>query len=155
MLQHLTEPVTARREMHRVCRPGGRVAVRDSDYAAMTWYPPQAGLDRWLDMYRRVARSNRGEPDAGRRLLSWARAAGFDEITCSATAWCFATPEQRAWWAGLWAERVTGSALAAQAVDRHFATHEDLEDMADGWRRWAAHDDAWFAVLHGEILCRA
>jgi hypothetical protein len=49
----------------------------------MTWYPPQAGLDRWLDLYERVARSNRAEPDAERRLLSWVRAAGFSKITSS------------------------------------------------------------------------
>jgi hypothetical protein len=30
-----------------------------------------------------------------------------------------------------------------------------LREIADGWRRWAAHPDGWCAVLHGEILCRA
>ncbi|MGH3882941.1 MAG: methyltransferase domain-containing protein [Pseudonocardiaceae bacterium] len=154
VLQHLAEPVSALREMRRVCTSGGVVAARDADYAAMTWYPPQAGLDRWLDLYQRVTRSNRAEPNAGRHLLSWARAAGFDEITSSATAWCYATPEERRWWGGLWADRITSSALAAQALDRHFATRDDLEDMADAWRHWAAQDDAWFAILHGEILCR-
>ncbi|MGH3974529.1 MAG: SAM-dependent methyltransferase, partial [Pseudonocardiaceae bacterium] len=104
--------------------------------------------------YQRVARGNQAEPDAGRHLLSWAKAAGFTEITSSASAWCFATPEERAWWGGLWAQRVTQSALAGQAGERHFATREDLEDMADGWRQWSERDDGWFAVLHGEVLCR-
>jgi len=146
--------VAALREMRRVCTPGGIVAARDADYAAMTWYPPQAALDRWLDLYRRVARTNRAEPDAGRRLLSWATAAGFSEITSSAAVWCYATPEERAWWGGLWAQRVTASALAGQAVDRNLATRDDLEDIADGWRQWAAQNDGWFALLHGEVLCR-
>ncbi|HEV7452405.1 MAG TPA: methyltransferase domain-containing protein [Pseudonocardiaceae bacterium] len=154
VLQHLVEPVVALREMRRVCRTGGTVAARDADYAAMAWHPPDARLDRWLDLYRRVARSNRAEPDAGRRLLSWARAAGFGEITASATAWCFATPGERAWWGGLWAQRVTSSTLASQALDRHLAGREDLEDIADGWRQWAEQADGWFAVLHSEVLCR-
>ena len=153
LLQHLMEPVAALEEMRRVCKPGGYVAARDADFAAMTWYPLDARLDRWLDMYQRVARSNRAEPDAGRRLLCWARAAGFGKITSSATAWCFATPEERAWWGGLWADRVTSSALAHQALSRHLATRQDLEDMAIAWRQWAEQDDGWFAVLHGEVLC--
>ena len=34
VLQHLTDPVAALREMARVCRPGGVIAVRDVDYGA-------------------------------------------------------------------------------------------------------------------------
>ena len=29
-----------------------------------------------------------------------------------------------------------------------------LDRMAAAWREWAATDTAWFAVLHGEVLCR-
>ena len=74
------EPVAALAEMRRVCRPDGIVAARDSDYAAMTWFPADPLLDRWLSIYREVARANGGEPDAGRRLLAWGRAAGFAEV---------------------------------------------------------------------------
>ncbi|RKT07783.1 ubiquinone/menaquinone biosynthesis C-methylase UbiE [Streptomyces sp. 3211.6] len=155
VLQHVGDPVRALREMRRVCRPGGIVAVRDADYAAMTWYPATPGLEEWLELYRRVARANGGEPDAGRRLLSWARAAGFTEVRASATAWCYATPEEVAWWSELWADRTTASSYAQAAVGGGHATDAALERIAAAWRTWGDAPDAWFSVLNGELLCRA
>src|SRR5262249_21354898 len=87
VLQHVADPVKALAEMRRVCRPDGLVAARDSDYAGFTWFPLLPELDEWLALYHRIARANGGEPDAGRRLLSWARAAGFTDIDVSASTW--------------------------------------------------------------------
>jgi SAM-dependent methyltransferase len=150
VLQHLADPVAALREMQRVSR--GVVAARDSDYTAFTWYPAEPALDAWLDLYRTIARANGGEPNAGRFLLAWAHAAGFTEVRSGASAWCYASPEDRAWWGGLWADRMTDSAIARQAVADGYASAPALRDIADGWRRWALHPDGWFAVVHGEIL---
>ena len=93
LLQHLSDPVAALKEMRRVCRDGGLVAARDSDYGGMIWYPDHDDLAEWLALYRQVARAIGGEPDAGRRLLSWAQAAGFAGIEASASAWCYTSPE--------------------------------------------------------------
>ncbi len=155
VLQHLADPVAAVAQMRRVCRPGGVVAARDSDYAGMFWFPEDPGLGEWQDLYRRVARALGGEPDAGRRMLHWARAAGFGDIEVSASSWCYATAADRSWWGGLWAERVTRSNFAGQAVRLGFATPGDLDRLAAAWRRWTAADDGWFLIPHGEILCRA
>jgi 2-polyprenyl-3-methyl-5-hydroxy-6-metoxy-1,4-benzoquinol methylase len=155
VLQHLNDPVGALREMRRVCKSGGIVAARDSDYEAMTWYPEVPAMSAWLRMYDAVARANNGEPNAGRHLLAWAHAAGFTDVQASASTWCYATPDDRAWWGSLWADRITQSAIAEQAVEIGAATESELQEMAAAWRRWTTEPDGWFAVLHGEILCRA
>ncbi|MET9334598.1 methyltransferase domain-containing protein [Streptomyces cellulosae] len=154
VLQHVGDPVAALREMRRVTRPGGYVAVRDADYAAMTWYPSVEGLDVWLDLYRRVARANGGEPDAGRRLKAWALEAGFGDVTATSGTWTYSTAEERAWWSGLWADRTVASAYAERAVEGGHTTPAELQAVAAAWREWGAREDGWFAVLHGEILCR-
>ena len=153
VLQHLADPVGALAEMRRVTRPGGIVAVRDAVYSAMTWFPEPAGMEQWRSVYMATARANGGEPDAGSRLLSWARAAGFTDVTASASTWCYATPADRTWQSQTWAQRCLTS-FGPRAVELGLADRADLEAMAQGWRQWGASEDAWFVVVHGEVLAR-
>lgn len=154
VLQHLTDPVAALVEMRRVCRCDGVVAARDADYGGMFWFPEEPAMAQWRALYQHTARALGGEPDAGRRLLQWARLAGFTDIATSASSWCFATPEDRSWWGGLWADRVTQSSFADHAISHGLAERDELDRLAHAWRRWASSDDGWFLVPHSEILCR-
>ncbi|KAH7130928.1 putative ubiE/COQ5 methyltransferase [Dactylonectria macrodidyma] len=155
VLQHVRDPVGILKEMKRVAKSGGIVAARESDYGAFVWYPEIEGLEDWRSLYFKVARNNGGEPNAGRHLHVWAKRAGFNDAKCSMTSWCYNEKPDVTWWSDTWAERTSAksSNLAKTAVDANFAQAEDLEKLAQAWKTWGKHDDAWIAVPSAEIIC--
>ena len=153
VLQHLKDPVAAMVAMAALARPGGGiVAARDADYPAMVWAPRDERLDRWLAVYLAVTEANGAAADAGRHLLRWATEAGLDDVAYTTSTWTFATPDERAWWAGLWAERTVSSSFAEQAVAYGVAAAGELAEVAGGWRAWALDPCATFTVVHGEVV---
>ncbi len=151
VLQHLQDPVAALAEMARVS--GSLVAVRDVEYRTMSWYPEVPGLEFWLDTYRRIAHANDAEPDAGRYLKAWAHAAGLDDVTVTATAWTYADPVSVHWWSRSQAARVHGEAFTRQAVEAGCSA-ADVEEMTQAWIDWGDSPDAYFAMVHTELLAR-
>jgi len=154
VLQHLRDPVAALTEMRRVLRPGGRLAVRDSDYGAKIWAPQDERLDRWMALYHQVTRANGAEADAGRFLPGWVRSAGFEDVRVSTSTWTFADPETCRWWGELWADRVELSSFAEQAVGYGFADAAELATIADAWRRWSVDPGALVVIIGVEVLAR-
>jgi SAM-dependent methyltransferase len=154
VLQHLGDPVAALVALRRVLDPEGVLAARDSDYSAFTWAPADPMLDRWLELYREVTARNGHDAFIGPKLLGLAHEAGFSDVETSSSTWTYADPGSRAWWGGLWADRVRFSRFAEQAVAYGLSDEAELAAIAGAFERWASSDDAVFVIPHVEILAR-
>ncbi len=154
VLQHLGDPVAALVALRRVLAPDGVLAARDGDYAAFSWAPADRLLDRWLDLYLAVTAHNGHDACIGPKLMGLALDAGFSDVVVSSSTWTYADPGSRAWWGGLWADRVRYSRFGEQAVEYGLSDPEELEAIGAAFLRWAEAPDAVFVIPHVEILAR-
>ena len=153
LLQHLTDPVRAIREMRRVLKPGGLLAVRDADYATMCPSPKFPEFDQWNALYHQVAYRNRAEPDAGRELTRWVRAAGFGEYELRPDVAALDGEEARIW-GRTWSQRILHSEVGSQALEYGYAKQSDLDRISEGWTRFAEADEPFFMFAQIAVLAR-
>jgi ubiquinone/menaquinone biosynthesis C-methylase UbiE len=154
VLQHLREPALAIRQMLRVLRSGGLIAVRDVDWGTVAYWPSEPWIDRFIDVHVKTWLQNGGDPRIGRRLRALFNDSEVIDVRITATQWCYATPSETRDWGESYAERLLTSPMGARAVERGNASRADLEAMAAAFRAWASHSDAFWAFTHVAALAR-
>jgi ubiquinone/menaquinone biosynthesis C-methylase UbiE len=154
VFQHLRESGAALREMLRVVRPGGFIAIRDVDWGTASYWPVDPWIDRFVEVHLKTWYRNGGEPRMGRQLRALFNAAGVMDVRVTAAVWCYATRSETVEWGESYAERLLTSPMGERAVEYGYASRADLESMAAAFRAWAVHPDAFWAFIHVEALAR-
>ena len=79
LLQHLSRPVELLARMWEAVRPGGAIAVEDTDYDGLFCDPPNDGVDFHKRMYPRLVEQNGGDALIGRKLYRYFLQAGIPD----------------------------------------------------------------------------
>ena len=154
VFQHLREREAALREMLRVVRPGGLVAIRDVDWGTVAYWPRDTWIDRFIEVHHQTWYRNGGEPRLGRELRALFNDPALTDLRITASVWCYATPTETIEWGESYAQRLLTSPMGGRAIDYGYATRADIEAMAAAFRAWAVHPDAMWVFTHVAALGR-
>jgi ubiquinone/menaquinone biosynthesis C-methylase UbiE len=86
VLEHVSDPLRALKELRRVLKPGAVVGIKDPDYGSTLQEPVIALASEALSLYRRVAQHNGASPYYARGLRRLLREAGFERAAVTASA---------------------------------------------------------------------
>jgi SAM-dependent methyltransferase len=146
VIEHLSDPVRALKEIHRVLKPGSVLGMCNDDWSGLLQAPSTPFGTAVHQLFLRVAEHNGARLCDGRHNRRYLREAGFVRTEGYGRVTCFGTREQTRQAASLTEAQLRDPAFVATAVSQGWADQATLEAMIAGARIWGEDPDAYFAT---------
>jgi SAM-dependent methyltransferase len=152
VLDHLSDPVAALKEMYRVLKPGGVIGVRTCDYDGNLFAPPDSAPARFWSLFAKLRERNGGNVYIGKAQRGLLHGAGFSRIRTTVTFdLCETAEANRAEGEGAVAF-ILAQAIVEQFEELGLATRSELERLSAGYAAWGERPDAFHAMSWCEAV---
>lgn len=154
VLVHIPDAVGALRELRRVVKPGGFVALREADGPSLLLHPQNPGLIKWLHALYHMVTKHGAHPRAALELLPWLREVGFDlqRTEFSFGSLLFVGPNRRVYGEIMARRSMEDKKWRENAMSLAGATEQDFEQVRDGWLEFAADDAGLYCMPCGQVV---
>ena len=152
VLQHLTDPQSAVKEIHRVLKPGGVIGVRDSDWAGHIRGPSDQVLDASWELYTRFHAQRGRHPFAGRNLRAFLREGGFLNVKGTASSEYSGDSESVQSTAQVMSALFNSPDFVEPALEMGWIDRAGIDEIVAAWKEWGEHPDAYYAFTNCEVV---
>ncbi|MCG8411302.1 MAG: alpha/beta fold hydrolase [Bacteroidales bacterium] len=145
LLMHLKEPVEALKEISRILKKGGFVAVSDGDWDSDIIFPRFQIIEARKYINSKILKESGTNLNHGKKNASLLSDAGFQNIEASATIESYGTPTE--------VKELAEYAIAFEKERFSENSSElSLKMREEAWNKWSQQSGAFFARTHCQAI---